>query len=366
MTRRHVIIPIFVPHKGCPNDCIFCDQKKISGQTDEMTPDKIREIADTHLSTAGPEAFVEIAFYGGSFTAIDKEQQEEFLRQAWSYIETGRVSEIRISTRPDRIDEDILDMLKRYGVRTIELGVQSLDDDVLRSSMRGHDSQAVYRSASLIKETGFRLGIQIMTGLPGDTREKCLETARKVVALSPDLVRIYPVLVIRGTGLEKLMTKGEYRPQTLEEAVDLCSEMLRLFEDNGINVIRVGLQSTEKIREGIGSDVLAGPVHPAFRQLAQAKVLLKRIEERIEEIMKTKHSADVRDLITDSHKLAANTREFATYASELVIHTGTSNVSDVIGQKRSNIKALKRKYGFSDVRVIPDPNLSREIIIEIR
>ena len=227
MSRKHVIIPIFVPHKGCPNDCIFCNQKKISGQLEEMTTEKMHETVNAHLSTINRDTFVEIAFYGGSFTAIDKNRQEEFLKHAWAYIENGRVSEIRISTRPDRIDEEILGLLKRYGVRTIELGVQSLDDEVLRASLRGHDSAAVCKAAGLIKEMGFRLGIQIMTGLPGDTREKCLETAKKVISLSPDLVRIYPVLVIKGTVLEKLMERGEYRPQSLEEAVDLCAELLQ-------------------------------------------------------------------------------------------------------------------------------------------
>ncbi|HOJ80961.1 MAG TPA: radical SAM protein [Clostridiales bacterium] len=337
MSKKHVIIPIFVPHKGCPNDCIFCNQKKISGQLEEMTPDKIHETVKEHLGTISQDAFVEIAFYGGSFTAIDKVLQEEFLKHAWSYIEAGKVSEIRVSTRPDRIDTEILEMLKKYGVRTIELGVQSLDDEVLRASLRGHDSAVVFRSAKLIKDMGFRLGIQIMTGLPGDTREKCMETARKVVSMSPDVVRIYPVLVIKGTGLERLMEKGDYRPQTLEEAVDLCAELLRLFEDNGIDVIRVGLQPTENIREGAGSDVAAGPVHPAFRQLAQARLSLKRIEE----IIDSQHLSD---------------------AQELIICTGPSNISDVVGQKRSNIESLKSKYGFADVRVMPDPKLSREII----
>lgn len=337
MSKRHVIIPIFVPHKGCPNDCIFCNQKKISGQLEEMTPEKIDETVNTYLGTIGRDTFTEIAFYGGSFTAIDKEQQEVFLSKAWSYVSAGRIEEIRISTRPDRIDEDTLRLLKKYGVRTIELGVQSLDDEVLRNSLRGHDSVVVQKAAKLIKDMGFRLGIQIMTGLPGDTREKCIETARQVIALSPDLVRIYPVLVIKDTGLEGLMNEGRYKPQSLEEAVDLCAELLMMFEDNGINVIRVGLQPTENIREGSGSDVVAGPMHPAFRQLAQARVALKRIMG-----------------IIDSQGLAE--------ARELIIHTGISNVSDVIGQKRSNIEALKSKYGFADVRVVPDPKLSGEII----
>lgn len=337
MSKKHVVIPVFVPHRGCPNDCIFCNQKKISGQMEDMTPGKIHETVDMHLGTIREDAFVEIAFYGGSFTAIEKEQQEEFLRHAYGYVRAGKVSEIRVSTRPDRIDRGILELLKRYGVRTIELGVQSLDDDVLRTSLRGHDSAVVFRSAKLVKDMGFSLGIQIMTGLPGDTREKCLETARKVISMGPDLVRIYPVLVIKGTGLEKMMERGEYRPQDLEEAVDLCAELLRLFEDNGINVIRVGLQPTENIRTGTGSDVVAGPVHPAFRQLAQARVSLKRIEEMIE-----------------SQRLSD--------AREIIIRTGPSRVSDVVGQKRTNIEYLKKKYGFARVRVIPDPALSGEII----
>lgn len=154
MSKRHVIIPIFVPHKGCPNDCIFCNQKKISGQLEEMTPEKIDETVNTYLGTIGRDTFTEIAFYGGSFTAIDKEQQEVFLSKAWSYVSAGRIEEIRISTRPDRIDEDTLRLLKKYGVRTIELGVQSLDDEVLRNSLRGHDSVVVHKAAKLIKDMG--------------------------------------------------------------------------------------------------------------------------------------------------------------------------------------------------------------------
>ncbi|NLK88103.1 MAG: radical SAM protein, partial [Clostridiaceae bacterium] len=205
MSMKHVIIPVFVPHKGCPNDCIFCNQKKISGQISDMTTDRINEIIEEHLKTIDEGAFAEIAFYGGSFTAIEKGLQQGFLKEAYKYVTAGRVSEIRLSTRPDFIDEEILGMLGQYGVRTIELGVQSLDDDVLKASCRGHDASCVYRSCDLIKKMGFRLGIQTMTGLPGDTRERCIDTAKKVISLSPELVRIYPVLVIKGTGLEKLM-----------------------------------------------------------------------------------------------------------------------------------------------------------------
>lgn len=335
--KKHVIIPIFVPHKGCPNDCIFCNQKKISGQIEEMTSEKIHEIIEEHLATISSAAFKEIAFYGGSFTAIDREMQEMFLKQAFKYVASGSVTEIRISTRPDKIDQETLEVLSRYKVRTIELGVQSLDDEVLRASCRDHDSSVVYKSAELIKKMGFRLGIQTMTGLPRDTREKCLETAHKVAALSPEIVRIYPVLVIKGTGLERLMNEGSYAPQSLEDAVGLCAELLRIYEDKGINVIRIGLQPTENIREGSDSDVIAGPVHPAFRQLVEARLSLIRLEE-----------------IINSCGLSN--------ARRLVIRTGTSNISNIVGQKKSNMEYLKRKYGFSDIRIIPDAALSREII----
>lgn len=332
---KHVIIPVFVPHRGCPNDCIFCDQKKISGQITDMTPEKINEIVDGHLKTINQEAFIEIAFYGGSFTAIDKELRQSFLKEAYKYITAGKVSEIRLSTRPDSIDGEILNMLGQYGVRTIELGVQSLDDEVLRASCRGHDSSAVYAACKLIKNMGFRLGIQTMTGLPADTRDKCIATAKKVISLSPELVRIYPVLVIKGTGLEELMKAGRYKPQELDEAVDICAELLNMYEENGIKVIRIGLQPTDTIREG-SSDVAAGPFHPAFRQLVESRLARMRIESMI---------------ISNGLQ----------QAQEIMIHTGISNISNVVGQKRSNISYLKDKYGFKRIKVLPSADASRNI-----
>ncbi len=336
MSAKHVIIPIFVPHKGCPNDCIFCNQKKISGQLEEMTTEKIPEIIEEHLSTIKQSSFVEIAFYGGSFTAIPKDVQESFLQQAYKYVSIGKVAEIRLSTRPDCIDEEILMMLKRYGVRTIELGVQSLDDDVLKASCRGHDANVVYKSSELIKSMGFRLGIQTMTGLPCDTREKCIDTAKKVISISPEIVRIYPVLVIKGTGLERLMESGRYKPQSLDEAVDICAELLKLYEDKGINVIRIGLQPTDNINEGNDSDVVAGPIHSAFRQLVESRLALMRIEKII-------------------------IFEGLQKAKEIIIHTGIFNISHVTGQRKSNIHYLKNKYGFSNIKILSSAELSREI-----
>lgn len=339
MKARHVIIPIFVPHKGCPHDCIFCNQKKISGQMEEITPDQISQIIERHLSTAHSASKVEIAFYGGSFTAIDKAVQESFLKAAAPYLATGKVSEIRLSTRPDNIDDEILALLEMYGVGTIELGVQSLDDAVLRASYRGHDASSVYNAVSLIKERGFRLGIQTMTGLPGDTREKCLEAARKVVSLSPDIVRIYPVLVIKGTELERLYRKGEYIPQTLEEAVLLCAELLELYESSNINVIRIGLQANENISEGPESEVAAGPVHPAFRQLVESRRMLQRLDAMIE-----------------AQGLAG--------VSELHIYTGSANISNTIGQKKSNMEFLKRKFSIKNIKVKTDDLLGNSFVLK--
>lgn len=337
MSGKHVIIPIFVPHKGCPHDCIFCSQKKISGQLEEMTAEKIPKIIEEHLNTIQSNSFVEIAFFGGSFTAIDKAVQKSFLEKAAPYLADGRVSEIRLSTRPDNIDEEILELLQQYGVKTIELGVQSLDEEVLKASYRGHDAESVYKATAMIKEKGFKLGIQTMTGLPEDTREKCLNTAKQVISISPDIVRIYPVLVIKGTELERQFLSGSYIPQQLDEAVELCAELLELYEANNINVIRIGLQATENISEGADSEVSAGPFHPAFRQLVESKLMLKRIEGLIE-----------------SQKLADT--------KTLIISTGKSNISNVIGQRHSNIEYLKKKYSIPSIKVKDNENLHREII----
>ncbi len=338
MSHRHVIIPIFVPHKGCPHDCIFCNQKKISGQLDDLKPEQVSQIVEEHLKTIDKSSFVEIAFYGGSFTAIDLSLQESYLKAAAKYVETESVTEIRLSTRPDCINEEILELLRKYYVKTIELGVQSLDDEVLSASNRGHDSKCVCESARLIKQWGFRLGIQTMTGLPGDTREKCINTAKKVIEIAPEIVRIYPVLVIKGTELERKYIQGIYEPQSLDEAVDLCAELLSMYEEHNIKVIRIGLQATENINENSDSEVAAGPIHPAIRQLVEARLSLKKIEEALE-------------------------KEGSKDINELIIYTGPNNISNVIGQKRANIKYLESKYHMR-VKIKTDDSIGKEIVLK--
>lgn len=321
---RHVNIPIFIPHKGCPYDCIFCNQKKISGQSEEVTESSIRAVIESHLNTIKEEASIEIAFFGGSFTGIDREEQIKFLKIANDYIEKGPVRSIRISTRPDYINDDILSYLKRYKVSIIELGVQSLDKEVLEKSNRGHSVEDVLKASKMIKDKGFVLGIQTMIGLPGDDFEKAIDTAKKVVELAPDIIRIYPTLVIRGTYLEKIYNMGQYTPLSVENTVDLCAILLDLYESNKINVIRVGLQPTDSICDG--GDVIAGPFHPSIRQLVDAKRALKDIEGII-----------IKDNLTEK--------------KSLIILADKKDVSVIIGQKKSNIRYLKEKYGYKEIKV---------------
>lgn len=322
MRLKHAVIPIFIPHKGCPFDCIFCNQKRISGQLEEMTLDKMHNIIREHLQTLDRDTFVEIGFYGGSFTGLPLALQESYLQAVSPYIREGRVRHIKLSTRPDYITEDILDLLAAYNVRTIELGVQSLDEEVLRQSCRGHSAEDVYKACSLIGQYKITLGIQTMIGLPGDSREKDLQTAQAIAALSPQLARIYPTLVIRNTYLEKMYQEGRYKPLELEEAVDTCAGMLEIFETHHIQVIRVGLQPTENISSG--ADVIAGPFHPAFRQLVESRRMLHRMEAAIQE-----------------QKLQGE--QVFTY------RVPSGRVSDAVGQKRCNVEYLKRKYGFRNI-----------------
>ena len=265
------IIPIFVPHRGCPHDCIFCNQKKITGVSTEVTSEDVRNIIEEYLPTIDNDASVEVAFFGGSFTAIDEDIQNDLLEVAKEYVEKGLIQDIRMSTRPDCISEDILNRLKEYKVSIIELGVQSMDKNVLIDSVRGHDTEEVIKSAKLIKESGIKLGLQMMVGLPSDTEKKCIATARKFIELKPDCVRIYPTLVVKDTGLEVLLNKGEYKPFTLEQSIQIVKKLLALFYVNNINVIRVGLQATEDIQ--VGKAVVDGPHHPAFRELAESEMI---------------------------------------------------------------------------------------------
>lgn len=274
---RHANISLFVPHMGCPHQCSFCNQKTISGSVKELTPEEVIATLQSALNDGINPENTEIAFFGGSFTAIPREYMISLLEAAKPFIDAGNFCGIRVSTRPDAIDGEILDILKEYGVTSIELGAQSTDEEVLRLNRRGHSRQDIINSSELIKKRGFSLGLQMMTGLLGDTDEKSLKTCDDIIAMKPDTVRIYPTITLEGTHLGELYKSGKYSPQGLEDAVSLCGKLLKRFYDNDINVIRLGLHSGGNVEEGY----LSGPYHPAFGELCQSAVYLDCALEEI-------------------------------------------------------------------------------------
>ncbi len=264
-------ISIFVPHSGCPRQCSFCNQHTISGATHQPTPDDVVSAVETAMRHKGYE--YEIAFFGGSFTAIDREYMVSLLAAALPYVREGRVQGIRISTRPDCIDDDVLTVLKEYGVTSIELGAQSMDDAVLVANRRGHTSQQVIDASRLIKSYGFSLGLQMMTGLYTDTDEGAISTAKKIIDLQPDTVRIYPTVVLKGTHLAQLVEDEIYKPQTVDDAADLCTKLLPMFDSAGIKVIRLGLHSSQDIQK----NMVGGAYHEAFGEIVKSRFMLNKI-----------------------------------------------------------------------------------------
>lgn len=333
--KKQYIIPIFVPHLGCPNDCIFCNQKSISGQKEQMTKEKAKEIIENYLESIKAEvAQIEIAFFGGSFTAIEKEKQEELLQVAYEYIKQGKVESIRISTRPDCIDKEILKRLKKYKVKTIELGVQSANDYILKRANRGHTFEDVKKASKMIRWNGFKLGHQMMVGLPESTRIDEINTAKALIKLKPKMVRIYPVLVVKNTKLEKEYEKGVYQPLSVVQAVEICKEIVRLFADKKIDIIRIGLQNTDEISEpgSKDSEVVAGPYHPAFRQLVESGMWYDAIVGKIKKLnMKVK---------------------------EVEVTVSPIDANNVIGHKKENVQKLKDTYDV-DLILKQDENMKQ-------
>lgn len=266
-------ISIFVPHNGCPQQCSFCNQKTITGKDKQPTTEDVRNAVETALKRKGYK--YEIAFFGGSFTAIDREYIVSLLKTASEYVDGERIYGIRISTRPDFIDRDVLNILKQYEVTAIELGAQSMDDEVLRANYRGHTADDIVRASNLIKDFGFELGLQMMTGLYLDTDDKAIQTAEKIIALKPETVRIYPTVVLKGTMLADLYKKELYKPQTVDDAARLCTQLLPMFEEAGIKVIRLGLHSSPDIKK----NMVAGAFHDSFGEIVQSRFMLNRILE---------------------------------------------------------------------------------------
>ena len=341
--KKEYIIPIFVPHIGCPHACIFCNQNKISGEKRKVTAKDVKETIEYYLknfkNTEGKD--IEVAFFGGSFTAIEEEYQKELLEAAFEYIKEGKVGSIRISTRPDYINKNILKMLKKYRVKTIELGVQSANNYILKKAERGHTFEDVKKSSKLINRYGFVLGHQMMIGLPDSTMLDEINTAKALIKLKPKIVRIYPVLVIKGTKLEEELNKGEYEPLSVVQAVERSKEVANLFNKKKIKVIRIGLQNTDEISEpgSKKSEVVAGPYHPAFRQLVEGSMWYDAIVEKI--------------------------KKFNTKVKEVEIRANSYDINNIIGHKKENIEKLKEIYEVDVIAKTDDDIKDGKFEIEI-
>lgn len=268
---KHYTIPVFIPELACPFRCVFCNQEKITGKNDIPRPEDVMLIIEKHLKTFPKNGIhIEVGFFGGNFTGIPVEEQEAYLEVAHGYLKRSVIHGIRLSTRPDYINDEITGLLKRYGVTTVELGAQSMDDRVLKQSRRGHTVEQTVAAAQKIKEAGMRLGLQMMIGLPGDTKDLSKKTAGGIVAAGAAETRIYPTLIIKGTALEKLYSEGKYIPLTLQQAVEWTTGLMKIFEAGGVKVIRVGLHPSEGLLSG--KELVAGPFHNSFRELVMTGI----------------------------------------------------------------------------------------------
>ena len=329
MTPRRRILPIFVPHAGCPNDCVFCNQKRISGSLLPASAETVRAA----VSAIAPGSGYELAFYGGSFTAMPEAEQEELLAATVPARQSGAVATLRVSTRPDAVTEEKLARLRRYGVETVELGAQSMCDEVLRRSGRGHTSADTVKAAKLVKDAGFTLILQMMTGLPGSDDTRDIASARAIAALLPDGVRVYPTVILRNTPLYDLWQAGEYREHTVGDAVRVCARILSIFEDAEIPVIRMGLNPSDELSAG---GAAGGAYHPALGELVRARLWRDRAEALLSGIEP---------------------------GADAVLAVSPNRVSVMTGQHRCNLLYLQERFSLRSVRVcasdVPDGAIVR-------
>jgi histone acetyltransferase (RNA polymerase elongator complex component) len=279
MRVRHNTIPVFIPEEACPNQCVFCNQRRIAGAECAPTVEEVVQKVNEHLLTIPAGGEVEIGFFGGNFTGIPIKEQQAYLECAQPFIESGKVHGIRLSTRPDYINQEILDFLKLHKVTSIELGAQSLDDEVLKLAGRGHTAAQVAEAAVLIKQNGFKLGLQMMIGLPGDTAEKSISTALEIIRLGADCTRIYPTLVIKNTELEQLYIDGEYQPLSLDEALSRVADLVPLFIDAEVKILRIGLHPSEGLLDR--SSLVAGPFEVAFGEMVYSEIWKRQFNSMV-------------------------------------------------------------------------------------
>ena len=331
-----LVIPIFIPHEGCPHCCVFCNQQKISGFTVEpVTGEDVTRIVTTWLERSEKEYDrVQVAFYGGSFTGLARARQNELLVSVAPFVAQGRVASIRLSTRPDYIDRDIIEFLQRHHVGTVELGVQSMSDTVLTLSGRGHNVADVVRAMGMLAQSGLETGIQLMLGLPGESRRILRKTVEQVIGLGPDFVRIYPVLVVQNSMLATLYAQGQYQPLSLNKAVLMAAWMKKRFDQAGIPVVRMGLQAGKQLEKSL----IAGPWHPAFGELVQSRLMFNQTRRLLGQ---------------------------ADSDSGITVSVSARDESVFRGMKSQNIKRLRQLHLVDSFKLVFDPDQPRHTVVQM-
>ncbi|TWH48432.1 elongator complex protein 3 [Sporomusa sp. KB1] len=333
---KHYIIPVFIPHLGCLHQCIFCNQKKITGCQTPVTASQVSTMIYERLNTINQKRWIEVAFYGGSFTALPENIQNELLAPASQALRNGAIHAIRLSTRPDCITKDSIANLIQHGVTIVELGVQSLDNHVLTNARRGHDSQTVTNAVKLLKASGIHCGLQLMPGLPGEDWVSLIKTVRQAIMLHPEFVRIYPVIVIADTVLARLYSQGSYQPLSLQQAVARSAYMKLVFEQQGIEVIRTGLQASAELDNN--TNVISGPYHPAFGELVDSYIFYLMLAGFMEQ-------------------------KWGASKDELIIRHHPQDCSKVRGQYNNNINKLTAAYNITKATLYADSAVKKDCLL---
>ena len=330
--RRPLIIPVFITHAGCPHQCAFCNQTTITGTEPSIpTPRDIDELIHRFLEYGRPHrSIVQLAFYGGNFLGLPEAQIISLLEHATRSVASGTIGGIRFSTRPDTITLEQLSIIDGYPVQTVELGVQSMDDRVLSLSRRGHSATDTANAVELLKKRGYEIGLQMMVGLPGEDEGSCLSSGKIIAGLSPDFVRIYPTVVLKGSLLARWYREGTYEPLAMDDAVKQVKQLYQLFHEKHIPVIRMGLQVSDSLEQK--DVILAGPYHPAFGELVYSEMFFERASALLQPL----------DSAEDTVCLKVHPK----------------SISKLKGHKNNNIKKLKDLYRLRSIQVIPDSSLS--------
>ncbi len=326
------IIPIFLPHSGCPHRCVFCNQSAITGSDEKFpTVDTLRAQIDRLMPYKGKNrGKTEVSFYGGNFLGLSPEKAQMCLDTVAWYVDSKLIDGIRFSTRPDSITPKSLKRIESYPVSTIEIGVQSMAENVLSLSRRGHSATTTRQAITMLKQTAYQIGVQIMVGLPGDNELAAALTAREIVEMAPDMVRIYPTLVIKGSQLARWYREGIYTPLSLDACVTRLKELYRIFTNHHITVIRMGLQATEGLSSG---SVIAGPYHPAMGHMVLSEIMLDKAKREIQ-------------------------GGLAPGQTEVRLRVHPKNISRIQGLNQKNLIELKKTFHLTRIHLSPDPNMA--------